>query len=94
VGDDTAIQRNRRFFRTVNLRLLDTDPAVYPGEDWRFFCECGAPGCRARVDIARDEMTRFSSIPACRIVAPGHAEATDEVIVRDGGYLVVADGGA
>lgn len=91
VGDETAIQRNRRFFRMVNARLLETDcAAVPPGEDWRFFCECGAKGCRARLDIARDEMTRFCRVSGCHIVAPGHAEAADEVIVRGPGYLLVS----
>lgn len=91
VGDESTIERNRRFFRMVNARLLETDDAAAPpDEDWRFFCECGAKGCHARLDIARDEMTRFSRVSECRIVAPGHAEIADEVIVRGPGYLVVS----
>jgi hypothetical protein len=77
----------------VNARVLETDPATMPpGEDWRFFCECGACGCRARVEIARDELSRFTRVEGTRIVAPGHADPGDEVIVHGDGYLVVADG--
>jgi hypothetical protein len=77
----------------VNARLLETDAAAEPpAEDWRFFCECGAKGCHARLDITRDEMTRFSRVSECRIVAPGHTDPADEVIVRGPGYMVVAAG--
>lgn len=96
MGDDeTETQRNRRFFRMVNARLLETDAARQPpGEDWRFFCECGASGCSARLDIGRDDMERFSGITGCWIVAPGHVEVGEEVILRGDGYSVAAKGGS
>jgi len=94
-GEPSNVEQNREFFRGVNQHLAEAEPAE-PGtaEDWRFFCECGARGCGERIDISREEYKRLVRVSGCRMVAIGHADTDDEVIVRGEGYMLVSGRGA
>ena len=90
-GKQSEVEGNRGFFRTVNERLLRAGVLRAHGEDLRFFCECGSPECASRLDLGHDEFERLLEQCAGRVVAPGHEDADDEVLLEGEGYIVVSD---
>jgi hypothetical protein len=82
---------NRTFFRTVNRKLLLE--GVWQGSalrDPRFFCECGSRACTARLDLGGAELERLRE-GGTRVVAAGHEEKADRVLLRTRSYVVVSD---
>jgi hypothetical protein len=82
-GDESErVRENRRFFRRTNelvSRILAEGAAV-PGEDFRYFCECGRATCDRRLDLTRGEFMSALRDPTYRIVAPGHEAPDDRVV--------------
>ena len=94
-GEPPNVEQNRKFFRGLNEHLAEAE-LTQPGKagDWRYFCECGAPGCTERIELSREDFKRLVRVSDCRMVAVGHVDAYDEVIVRGAGYMLVSGRGS
>jgi hypothetical protein len=78
----------------VNERLLDENVMGY-GEDELapFFCECGAAGCLRWIRISATEFHDWLAEPGSNLVAPGHEDPNDQVVLRTVRYVVVFGSG-
>jgi hypothetical protein len=90
---DRQAARNEDFFRTSNEIELDESISRRKRPD--FICECSRPGCVVRINIAPEDYERVRARGSRFVVAPGHVDATVEVIVETHeNYVVVEKVGA
>ena len=88
--------QNQMLFRSVNERIVEHGKK--PDGSTReldFACECDDPTCTETIELPLEEFARIDSTPNRFIVLPGHAdEEVEDVVARNGGYLLVAKRGA
>jgi hypothetical protein len=90
---EQAAARNEALWREVNDRIEEVDETlrVLPdGDLLELHCECGDPGCDARISITPAEYHDVRSQPDTFAVAVGHEdEVIEHVVKRTDRYLVV-----
>ena len=58
-------------------------------------CECGMPGCRARLDVTLDEYAEVREQPGWFLIKPEHETAAiTEIVGQNPRYWIVARNGA
>ena len=87
-GRPRALLSKRALLKHVNRELwaLAADGAALP-----IYCECGRDDCIASVDAVRDDLAAARTHPASMIVVPEHRAASDAVLARFEGFVVVRD---
>jgi hypothetical protein len=88
---------NEAVFREVNERIENVAETFdLVSEPLDLVCECGDPGCVARITMSRDEYEHVRSDGQLFAVAPGHETGEVERVVekRDGYDIVLKKPGA
>jgi hypothetical protein len=84
--------RHHRLMREVNERIREL--AERNGARVRLLCECGDLSCAEALEISAAEYARIRTDGSRFLVFPGHERPKSErIVVRTGGYVVVADRG-
>lgn len=81
----------RRIYRHVNERIREHWRSYAVDEPVQLHCECSARGCTATLLV---EAARFDDVcarAACFVVAPGHVEGGEVVLVRSPDYWLVEE---
>jgi hypothetical protein len=88
--------QNQLLFRQVNERIRELGEKVLNTvAQMDFACECDDPTCTETIELPLEEFARIDSTPNRFIVLPGHVdEDVEDVVARNGGYLLVAKRGA
>src|SRR3954468_20287424 len=82
---------NEAVFREVNERIKQiSDQFDMTHEDLDLICECGDSACAERISISEAEYEQIRADPLQFAIAPGHEDASVElVIARERAYDVV-----
>ncbi|MFL5953287.1 MAG: ANTAR domain-containing protein [Gaiellaceae bacterium] len=83
VPREKRVVQTELFFRAVNQEIAALDGAT-------FLCECGVPGCMAKVELTLESMRSLQSTPDTFVVIKGHEIPEVETVVDQAdGYLIV-----
>jgi hypothetical protein len=87
--DEVRRARTEALFRDVNERIAESAQR-FDADSTQFVCECADPNCTHRLQATLDEYEDVRSDGATFMLAPGHAHADIERVLKDrGGFHVV-----
>jgi hypothetical protein len=94
---ERRVGENEVLFRQVNQGIRDVANAFgVERERERFVCECGDPGCDARIELTREEYRDVRDADDTFVVVDGHHdESVEHVVGHVREYAVIRkdDGG-
>jgi hypothetical protein len=89
---EERLARNEAFFRDLNERIRDAaDAHSADGHVYEFVCECSDQVCLERVRLTAAEYESVRADPTTFVLAPGHAQASIEVVVQPGYDHVIVE---
>lgn len=87
---ERQVGRKESLFREVNeeVRVLAA-PAVAPGQQIGFVCECSDEACTERLQVPVSVYEEVRAHERRFLVAPGHEGPYEHVVARGEGYVIV-----
>jgi hypothetical protein len=79
--DEVRRAQTESLFRSVNERIA-ASAERFEADSTQFVCECADPHCAHRLDATLDEYEEVRADGATFMLAPGHAHADIERVVK------------